>query len=319
MEGRFHSVAAACAALSLFAAGCCASHSCASSPVAGRDRPLKVLMIGNSFSICVLRQLPQCAASAGVKLDLASMYIGGCSFALHASNVVASANAEFRPYGASWHYDSLDDQSAVPFAAALDDERKKGNLLAMLAGDKWDVVTIQQASHQSWRPESYHPHAETVIAAVRKYAPQAEIRIQQTWSYCKLDGRICDPKTGGAGSWGFDRRGMYERLKECYDDLARTHGFKQIPMGDAVEAFRAARHVDGAEGDVVGTARDGKKVDSIHLNKNGHYLQACVWLGALFGVDPRTISYAPEGMAVDLAKDIREAAAKANFGCKCAK
>lgn len=39
---------------------------------------LKVLMIGNSFSICVLKQMPQCAADAGVVLDLASLFIGGC-------------------------------------------------------------------------------------------------------------------------------------------------------------------------------------------------------------------------------------------------
>ena len=36
---------------------------------------LKVLMIGNSFSICNLREMPQVAKSMGKKLDLASLYI----------------------------------------------------------------------------------------------------------------------------------------------------------------------------------------------------------------------------------------------------
>ena len=62
------------------------------------ERPLKVLMIGNSFSICNLKQMPQVAKSMGLKLDLASLYIGGCSLERHWNNVVASANAAFKPY-----------------------------------------------------------------------------------------------------------------------------------------------------------------------------------------------------------------------------
>ena len=48
---------------------------------------LKVLMIGNSFSICLLQQFPQVAKSMGVQLDLCSMFIGGCSFERHWQNV----------------------------------------------------------------------------------------------------------------------------------------------------------------------------------------------------------------------------------------
>jgi hypothetical protein len=46
-------------------------------------KPLKVLMIGNSFSVCVLKQLPQCAADAGCVIDIASLYIGGCPLKKH--------------------------------------------------------------------------------------------------------------------------------------------------------------------------------------------------------------------------------------------
>ena len=41
------------------------------------DRPLKVLMIGNSFSICNLRQMPQVAEPVGKRLDVASLWVGG--------------------------------------------------------------------------------------------------------------------------------------------------------------------------------------------------------------------------------------------------
>ena len=60
-----------------------------------RKEPLKVLMIGNSFSICVLREMPACAASAGETLDLASLYIGGCPLDRHWENVEKAGDPDF--------------------------------------------------------------------------------------------------------------------------------------------------------------------------------------------------------------------------------
>ena len=53
-----------------------------------KEKGTKVLMIGNSFSICCLQHLPQVAADRGVDLDLASLYIGGCSLQRHWENVL---------------------------------------------------------------------------------------------------------------------------------------------------------------------------------------------------------------------------------------
>ena len=50
---------------------------CSSAPAEG-ESTVKVLVIGNSFSICVLQHLPSIALDRGVDLDLASLYIGGC-------------------------------------------------------------------------------------------------------------------------------------------------------------------------------------------------------------------------------------------------
>ena len=132
--------------------------------------------------------------------------------------------------------------------------------------------------------------------------------MQQTWSYSKLDGRICDKKTKGPGSWGIDQLGMYERLTDNYRALAEKNGFDIIPTGLAVQLFRAM--APRAE-DVVGTVSP-KGVDSIHLNPRGEYLQACVWTAKLFGADIRDISYAPTelGSAEDFAT-MRHAAMEA--------
>jgi len=50
------------------------------------------------------------------------------------------------------------------------------------------------------------------------------------------------------------------------------------------------------------------RTDFAHLNARGHYLQACVWLGFLFKVDPVTFSYRPESLSESDAKLMRECA-----------
>ena len=88
---------------------------------------LKVLMIGNSFSISCTRQLPQVAKANGHKLDLASLYIGGCSLERHWRNVEAAAtNSTFKPY----RFDRFVDGRCVV-------EKGKANIPDALAMDKW--------------------------------------------------------------------------------------------------------------------------------------------------------------------------------------
>lgn len=262
---------------------------------------MKTLMIGNSFSICVLKYMPSVAAELGCDLDLASLYIGGCPLMRHAANIAAGGYPDHRPYLVTWNYASLQDQTAVPFASLLGGEKgDHGNIPQLLAADKWDVVTIQQASHESWKPDTYHPWADMVISAIRKHAPQAKIVVQQTWSYCNADARICNQETKGPGTWGIDQLGMYERLTANYSKFAAENGFDIIPTGKAVQLYRARRPVTEVAEDVVGNfGKDENGVeyaDTIHLNRDGEYLQACVWTAKLFGADVTKLATVPENL-----------------------
>ena len=70
----------------------------AETPVA-EARQLKVLAIGNSFSLSMMRELPKAASSfPGCELDIANMMIGGCTLRRHWSNVEKAADPSFRPY-----------------------------------------------------------------------------------------------------------------------------------------------------------------------------------------------------------------------------
>ncbi len=311
---------------------------CSSSKEIAKPKSLKVLTIGNSFSICLQRYMPECAKAAGVKLDIVSAYIGGCSLERHWKNIEKASDANFRPYVIDWSYDGVRNGKDATVAKALNGKRTS-NIPEILKADKWDIVTIQQASHYSWQPETYYPYADNLIKTIRELAPQAEIRIQQTWAYCNADNRIYGRKT-----WGFDQAEMYNRLTGAYKQLAEKHNLKIIPMGLAVQTYRTmlpvtfvppsaeelnnfkAPAVPNMGGEVVGNYYWGKqkkskektlRCDSIHLNREGEYLQACVWVRSLFGVDVENLPFTPEfgeEFKTKRAPVIRAAAQKA--GCK---
>lgn len=263
----------------------------AANVIAAETNELKVLMIGNSFSVCALREMPNVAKSMGLKLDLCSLYIGGCSLERHWQNV---CKPETKPYSVSWNYGGIGNSSNAPMASM--ENRGKGNIPDMLKADKWDVVTIQQASHFSWKPESFHPFGDDLVKTIRELAPQAKIVVQETWSYTPWDGRF--------KKWGIDQNEMYEKLHQTYADFAKPYGFDIIPVGTAVQIWRKKLPVVYTEnsfgGDVCGSAKfeekDGKFVprgDVFHFNSRGHYLQGLVWTAKLFGVDVSACQYTP--------------------------
>lgn len=292
-------------------------------------KQLKVLMIGNSFSICVLKELPKCAASCGETLDIASLYIGGCPLERHSDNIAKASDPDFKPYSFSYDYASVSNKNDAPVFAL----GKRTNIPQALAADKWDIVTIQQASPKSVSKDTHEPHASRLIAKIRELAPQAEIVIQQTWSYSQYAGPFFK-------KMGFTQDTMFAAVKDAYADLAARYGFRMIPMGEAVQFYRGrlpvkygkilnSKEIQALQqpqlvdfgGDVVGSSswrKGGKKeknpdairlrLDTIHLNSDGHYLQACTWLASLFGRDVTQLQYAPSGMDKAKAKLMRECA-----------
>ena len=282
----------------LSAAGC-------STTSAEDEKGTKVLMIGNSFSICLLQHLPQLAKDRGVDLDLASLYIGGCSLKRHCENIDKDDDEDFKPY-------LFGRNRFGQFAQG------KANVCEVLRMEKWDIVTIQQASHESWKPESYREYGDKLIAKIRELAPQAKIYVQETWSYTPWDKRLA--------KWEITPDEMYAKLHDAYGAFAKQHGLKVIPFGAAVQKWRKRLPVTYTEnsfgGDVVGGRstkaadcfkRDGNykwvpNCDVFHLNERGEYFQALVWLSTLFDVDLSVVDYRPTFVTEKEAKLMREIA-----------
>ena len=284
---------------------------------------MKVLSIGNSFTASVCRQLPPMAAHEGLPLAYANLFIGGCPLRRHAENLAASAaDPSFKPYRLETHGFAPEDGLPAEAPASSNE---------LLARGDWDVVTVQQASHESWDYANYQPYGHAVVEAVRAACPRAEVVIQQTWSYRADDDRL---RPGGA--WGFDQDGMFGRLADAYGRFAADEAIaRQIPTGRAVQLTREREpapfvpyaNADLARfrwpdlppqaGDVVGRLGwrrnwDAGEMeigrDTIHLNERGEYLQALVWLGFLFGVDPCGVAYVSPHVGDADARFLRECA-----------
>lgn len=255
------------AAAAMMVAGCAHVQSPEAKKPAG---PLKVLAVGNSFSNNATRQLPALAAAAGKDLKVVRASIGGCDFERHVRHAEAYAadpeSKEGRPYGGK-------------------------SLQEMLKSDVWDVVTIQQVSHKSFKPETFHPHADKLIAIIRDHAPQAEIVVHQTWAY-RDDHKFW-------GNTNFNTDVMYAGLRKTYDDFAREAGFRLIPSGDAMETARRDAEWGPYFAGEPPMARAEKALhvnDAYHANVKGEYLQGCVWFEFLFGETVVGNTFVPKGM-----------------------
>ncbi|MBQ0031539.1 MAG: DUF4886 domain-containing protein, partial [bacterium] len=240
-----------------------------------------------------------------VELDLASLYIGGCSLKRHCENIDRDGDETFRPYLFGRNRFGKFTQG-------------KANVCETLRMAKWDIVTIQQASHESWKPGTYREYGEKLIAKIRELAPQAKIYVQETWSYTPWDKRLAQ--------WGITQDEMYGKLHEAYGTFAKEKGLSVIPFGTAVQDWRRRLPVRYTEnsfgGDVVGGGKQderdhfkrdasGKWVpncDVFHLGRKGEYFQALVWAKTLFGVDLKDLKYKPSYVSDSEAKLMREIA-----------
>ena len=125
---------------------------------------MRLLSIGNSFSMDAHRWLHMLAKEHGVEMECVNLYIGGCSLKTHWENVQNNApNYEL----------GLDGERTTTFVS----------IQQALEMGKWDVVTLQQASGGSGMPETYMPYLTDLAALVREIQPQAKLYFHQTWAY----------------------------------------------------------------------------------------------------------------------------------------
>ncbi len=263
-------------------------------------KTVRLLAIGNSFSNNALRHFAGLVEASGNRAVIGHACIGGCDFDRHVRHAEAYEQDPQAPNGR-------------PYAG-------NKSLQDLLRQEVWEFVTIQQVSHKAPRPETYQPGADRLIALIRRYAPQAEIVVHQTWAY-----RDDHPKGGTKAFVSTDD--MYRKVRHAYDAFCQEKGFRLIPCGDAMEAARRdpawgpfvpdpdfnpktavypalprnekrslhgsyAWHLDKTSG----TRKLG--ADRFHANLQGEYLLGCVWLEFFFNESAVGNPFVPSNLSV---------------------
>jgi hypothetical protein len=280
-------------------------------------KTVRLLTIGNSFSQDATFFLDDLAAADGNQLVLTTANVGGSPLELHWDK-------------AELHEREPGNKEGV-YSAGL-------GLKELLSAGPHDFVTIQQRSLSSHDVETYRPFAAKLRDYVKRYAPDAELLMHQTWAY-----RIDDPRFSAinpAAGEPRTQREMYDGLAQAYRTIAGELGIRQIPVGDA---FLAA-DTDPKWGYKPDTSFDPKtarppmlpnqmhslhigrvwkkntagaeslSMDGHHASPAGRYLGACVWYEVLFETSCLGNKFVPPGLDADYARFLQETAHAAVVG-----
>ena len=123
-------------------------------------KELKVLSIGNSFSASAARTFPWVTGSVpGCRVILTNASIGGCSLERHWKEwSQAEKNPKYKPYGFC-----VIDSAKLPGKIKYN----RGNVNELIKNNKYDIITIQQVSTQSWVKGSFYPELDKLIANLK--------------------------------------------------------------------------------------------------------------------------------------------------------
>lgn len=132
-----------------------------------KNKRLKILAIGNSFSDDALWLLPDILRSMGmINYRISNLYLPGCLLERHLENIKNdSAIYEFRT--------NTGDGWGTTFNTKLLDAVK---------ADDWDYITFQQGSTKSGLPNSY-ADLDGIIETVKSLKPLAKLGWHMTWAY----------------------------------------------------------------------------------------------------------------------------------------
>ncbi|MBR5523713.1 MAG: DUF4886 domain-containing protein, partial [Clostridia bacterium] len=227
-------------------------------------KSIKILAVGNSFSVDAMKHhLWNVLASAGYQeIVLGNLYIGGCSLNTHWNNA--------RQLSAAYTYYS-NTSGSWKTADNVDILRGISN------GTQWDIITVQQASPDSGKPDSYS-NLSNLVNWIKEKQPKAKVYFHMTWAYQQ------DSTHSAFPSYNSDQMTMYNAI--CSTVQAKVTGVNGIvgviPCGTTIQNLRTS-----SLGDTV-------TADGYHLKDSyGDYAAALTWYCSLTGGSPNDVSYRP--------------------------
>lgn len=215
---------------------------------------MKVLSIGNSFSQDAHKWLHQIAALNHFEMETANLYIGGCSLERHWNN---------------WKADNAD----YDLECNGESSGRKISISEALKMQDWDVITLQQVSHDSGLFQTYIPFITDLADRIRESQPQAHIYFHQTWAY------EIDSTHEGFAAYRCDQQEMYRQIKDASERAAKLIASEIIPTGTVIQKLRDSVEEFDYKNGGISLCRDG-----FHLSFDyGRFAAAATWYHTLTG------------------------------------
>lgn len=234
-------------------------------PAWAEDGALKILAIGNSFSIDTMSYAYDVAKSLGIKnVTLGNLVIGGCVIDTHYENIV-NDKAKYKYYyndNGTWSSTDNYDQK----------------ISTAIASDNWDFISVQQGSSESGLSSTYSNLAGLVTKVKQLAGEDTQIVFNMTWAYQS------DSTHSSFPNYSNDQMTMYSGIVNAMRECVLTNADIDIlvPNGTAIQNAR--------------TTYIGDKLtrDGYHLNYDyGRYIAALTFISKLTGISVENIAYKP--------------------------
>lgn len=228
---------------------------------------LKVLAVGNSFSVDGMQHLYLVAKNAGIEnVVLGTLYKGGCSLDMH-KEYMSGDLASYETF-----YVSSDE------AGGMITENKNVTAKYAIQYEDWDYIVLQQVSNYTGMASKYGNLQYVIDYVNANKTSDAKLLWHMTWAYQQ------DTTNSGFNNYGKDQMTMYNSIVSVVNDLILTNSAISgvIPAGTAIQNLRTS-----PLGDTL--TRDG-----YHLSYGiGRYTAALTWLAAITGYDVSDITAIP--------------------------
>ena len=233
---------------------------------------LKVLMIGNSYADDTRYYVPWMAEALDFEeVIIGSLYIGGCSVKTHYLNTVDNLAAyDFRCYENNRWNDFVGGEGT------------KQTMEYAIKYQDWDYITIQQASVDSGKADTYNSDLDNLVSYVKKTATKKDVRLvwNMTWAYREGYSVLSE--------YNQSQLYMYNSIASAVQERIETNPAFEVvlPAGTAVQNARTSYIGD-----------DFNMEDGTHLNfYRGRYIAGLTLFCSLTGYTPDEVSYAPSSM-----------------------
>lgn len=263
------------------AAGCAKGEEESEQGEWAKDKTLKILTIGNSFSDDTMEYVWKISHSLGVeKIRLGNLFIGGCPLDTHYENAMSGRAAyEYRTnYEDSW-------------------KNEKGWAMGdAIVSENWDFISLQQSSGSSGVSQSYARLNELTSYVKSLAGGETKLVWNMTWAYQE------DSTHPEFKNYGGDQATMYGKIVETVrsEVLSKDAVSAVIPVGTAIQNARTS---------FVG---DTLTSDGYHLTYSlGRYIAGLTLVHALTGLDLTDAVFCPEGLNENRKKAAVEAARNA--------